>query len=59
MEKDKDNETQWVELDKTMVIQGLLAERNNEWQVYVVTINAPSEYCWVHDRWSRLVKLQV
>ncbi len=40
-----------------MVIQGLLAERNGEQRVYVVTVNTPPEYHWIHDRWPRLVKL--
>ncbi len=47
----------WIELDKRMVIQGLLAERDKETRVYVVTINTPPEYAWIHDRWPRLVRL--
>lgn len=57
MEKDHDNQPHWVELDKSMVIQGLLAERNKEMRVYIVTINTPPEYSWIHDRWPRLVRL--
>lgn len=57
MEKDQEKQSHWVELDKSMVIQGLLAERNNEQRVYVVTINTPPEYSWIHDRWPRLVRL--
>ena len=57
MEKDQEKQSHWVELDKSMVIQGLLAERNNEQRVYVVTVNTPPEYAWIHDRWPRLVKL--
>ena len=37
MEKDQNNESHWIPLDTSMVIQGLLAERNNELRVYVVT----------------------
>ena len=57
MEKDHDNQSQWIELDKRMVIQGLLAERDKETRVYVVTIDVPLEYAWIHDRWPRLVRL--
>ena len=57
MEKDKNNESHWIPLDTSMVIQGLLAERNNELRVYVVTINTPPEYAWIHDRWPRLQKI--
>ena len=58
MEKDHDNQSHWIELDKRMVIQGLLAERDKETRVYVVTINTPPEYAWIHDRWPRLVRLK-
>ena len=57
MEKDHDNQFHWIELDKRMMIQGLLAERDNETRVYVVTIDAPHEYAWIHDHWPRLVRL--
>jgi len=57
MEKDHDSQSRWIELDKGMVIQGLLAERDKETRVYVVTIDTPPEYSWIHDRWPRLVRL--
>ncbi len=57
MEKDHDNQSRWIELDKRMVIQELLAERDKETRVYVVTIDTPPEYAWIHDRWPRLVRL--
>jgi len=41
-----------------MAIQGLLAERDDEMRVYVVTINTPPEYAWIHDRWPILVRLK-
>ncbi len=44
MEKDHDNQSHWVSLDTRMAIQRLLAERNNEMRIYVVTINTPPEY---------------
>ncbi|SEM77711.1 hypothetical protein SAMN05216325_10297 [Nitrosomonas marina] len=63
MEKDYDEQSHWIELDKTLVIQGLLAERTKEQKieqrVYVVTTETPPEYAWIHDRWPRLVKFQV
>jgi len=57
MEKDHDGQTHWIELDKKMAIQGLLAERKKEQRVYVVTIDTPLENAWIHDRWPRLVRL--
>jgi hypothetical protein len=38
MEKDHDNQSHWVPLDTRMAIQGLLAERDDEMRVYVVTL---------------------
>ncbi|SFK98218.1 hypothetical protein SAMN05216302_102424 [Nitrosomonas aestuarii] len=58
MEKDRDGQSHWIPLDSSMVIQGLLAERKNTQRVYVVTINTPPEYAWIHDRWPRLVRLK-
>ncbi|MEI2768754.1 MAG: hypothetical protein V9E86_09795 [Nitrosomonas sp.] len=55
MEKDHDNQSHWIELDKRMVIQELLAERDKETRVYVMIIDTPPEYAWIHDRWPRLV----
>lgn len=57
MEKDHDGKSHWFPLDISMAIQGLLAERKGEKRVYVVTINSPPDYHWIHDRWPRLVKL--
>ncbi len=57
MEKDHDSQSHWIPIDNRMAIQGLLAERKEEIRVYVVTIDTPSEYAWIHDRWPRLVKL--
>ncbi len=44
------NLSHWVELDEIMAIQGLLAEREKEQRVYVVTTNTSPEYSWIHDR---------
>jgi len=57
MEKGHDKQSHWIEIDKSMLIQGLLAERSNEQRVYVVTVSTPPEYAWIHDRWPRLVRL--
>lgn len=57
MEKDHDEKSHWIPLDQRMVIQGLLAERKEEQRVYVVTIDTPLEYAWIHDRWPRLIRL--
>ena len=57
MEKDHKEQSHWFPLDTSMAIQGLLAERKGEQRVYVVTVNSPPEYHWIHDRWPRLVKL--
>ena len=40
-----------------MVIQALLAERDGEQKVNVVTEEWQSEYYWIHDRWPRLRKI--
>jgi hypothetical protein len=40
-----------------MAIQGLVAERNEQQLVYVVTEPPSPEYAWIHVRWPRLVKV--
>lgn len=55
MEKDEEKVSHWFDMEATMVIQGLLAERNEEHRVYVVTTDTPAEYHYIHDRWPRLV----
>ncbi len=57
MEKDHDKQTHWITLALGMAIQALLAERDGEQRVYVVTEETPSEYNWIHDRWPKLRKL--
>lgn len=51
MEKDHEGQSHWIPLGQYMVIQGLLAERKNEQRVYVVTVETPPGYAWIHDRW--------
>jgi putative SOS response-associated peptidase YedK len=57
MEKDHDKKSHWFELGEGMALQGLLAEYKDEQRVYVVTVDTPPEFAWVHDRWPRLVKV--
>lgn len=59
MEKDHDGQSHWIPLDTSIAIQGFLAERKGEQRIYVVTVNSPPEYQWIHDRWPRLVKLSI
>ncbi|HRB45977.1 MAG TPA: hypothetical protein PK439_08300 [Nitrosomonas sp.] len=57
LEKDHDKQSHWITLSSCMTLQGLLAERNGEQRVYIVTEETPPEYQWIHDRWPRLIKL--
>ncbi|WP_292929298.1 hypothetical protein [Nitrosomonas sp.] len=57
IEKDHDKQSHWITLSLGMAIQALLAERDVEQQVYVVTEKTPPEYHWIHDRWPRLRKM--
>ena len=57
MEKDHDKQSHWIALAPGMTIQALLAERDGEQRVYVVTEETPPEYHWIHDRWPRLRKM--
>lgn len=57
MEKDHDEQSHWITLAPEMAIQALLAERDGEQRVYVVTEETPPEYHWIHDRWPRLRRL--
>jgi putative SOS response-associated peptidase YedK len=57
LEKDHDKKSHWITLESGMFIQALLAERNDEHRVYIVTEETPPQYHWIHDRWPRLVRL--
>ncbi len=57
LEKDHGKQSHWIALAPSMMIQGLVAERNGEQRVYVVTEETPPEYHWIHDRWLRLIKI--
>ncbi|MCP4702632.1 MAG: hypothetical protein GY862_38095 [Gammaproteobacteria bacterium] len=56
MGKDREGKIHWFSLDKSMLIQGLLAERNNERRIYVVTVESPRKYAHISDRWPNLVE---
>lgn len=57
MEKDHDRKSHWIDVLPGQAIQGLIATRDEESRVYVVTTDTPQEYEWVHDRWPRLIDL--
>ena len=54
MEKDHDKQSHWITLAPDIAIQALLAERDGEQRIYVVTEETPPEYHGIHDRWPRL-----
>ena len=57
MEKDHERKSHWFDVPPGQVIQGLLSNHEEESRVYVVTIDTPAEYNYIHDRWPRLVAL--
>ena len=57
MEKDAEGVSHWFDLELHMVIQGLIAERDKQQRVYVVTERPPPEFASIHDRFPRLLKL--
>ena len=59
MEKDHERKSHWFDVTPGQAIQGLLANHGEESRVYAVTINTPAEYHYIHDRWPRLVELNM
>lgn len=57
MEKDEERSSHWIDVTPGMAIQGLLAQHDKDRRIYIVTVDTPAEYSWVHDRWPRLVKV--
>ena len=57
MEKDHDKKSHWFDVQPNQVMQGLLAQYNDEIRVYVVTTDTPAEYNYIHDRWPRIIDL--
>ena len=55
LEKDHERKSHWFEVPVSQAIQGLLATHEGELHFYVVTVDTPAEYHWIHDRWPRLV----
>lgn len=55
MEKDHERNSHWFEVPSGHFIQGLIANHGEESRVYVVTVDTPLEYHYIHDRWPRIV----
>ena len=58
MEKDHAGKSHWYRLETGQWIQGLIATRDEEQRVYVVTI-VPTEETQraIHNRWPRIITL--
>jgi hypothetical protein len=54
MQSDFEGRTHWYEVTRGQYIQGLLANLENEYRVYVVTI-IPELLDICHDRWPRII----
>lgn len=54
MEKDFEGKTCWYEITKGKCIQGLLAQHDNEYRLYIVTID-PEDLTNCHYRWPHIV----
>lgn len=54
MEKDFEGKACWYEVTKGKLIQGLLAKNENDYRVYIVTID-PEDLMNCHYRWPHIV----
>lgn len=54
MEKNFEGKSCWYEVTKGKCIQGLLAHENNEYRVYIVTVD-PEDLMNCHYRWPHIV----
>lgn len=54
MKTDYEGHVHWYEVTKGQYIQGLLAQQDNEYRVYIVTI-IPELLDVCHDRWPRII----
>ena len=54
MEKNFEGKTCWYEVTKGKCIQGLLAHEENEFRIYIVTIE-PEDLMNCHYRWPKIV----
>lgn len=55
MEKDRNKDSHWFNLEENQFIQGLVAHYNNERRIYVVTVEPDSSKKQIHDRWPRII----
>lgn len=58
MEKDFEGRVCWYEVTKGKCIQGLLAKHENEYRLYIVTID-PEDLMNCHYRWPRIITTEV
>lgn len=54
MEKNFEGKSCWYEITKGKCIQGLLAQHQNEYRVYIVTID-PEDLMNCHYRWPNII----
>lgn len=54
MEKDFEGNSRWYEVTKGKCIQGLLAHHENEYRLYIVTIE-PEDLMNCHYRWPHII----
>ena len=54
MEKNFENKSCWYEITKGKCIQGLLAKHENEYRIYIVTID-PEDLMNCHYRWPHII----
>jgi hypothetical protein len=54
MEKDFEGRSCWYEVTKSKYIQGLLAQYENEYRVYIVTVE-PEDLMNCHFRWPNII----
>jgi hypothetical protein len=54
MEKDFEGKPCWYEITKGKCIQGLLAKLDNEYRIYIVTID-PEDLMNCHYRWPHII----
>ncbi len=55
MEKDANKDSHWYRLKAAEYLQGLYASLGDEHRVYVVTVPAPADLAYAHDRWPRII----
>jgi hypothetical protein len=58
MEKDFEGKACWYEVTKGKCMQGLLAQDQNEYRIYLVTVD-PEDLMNCHYRWPHIVTCSV